>query len=108
MRKDEQSQPPENKPNLWKLTPGDAALGMAILILLYIAGVGYKIWYEVSRNTADSWQETVESIIIGAGTMALSAATLAVAAVVGKKAVRNIMGRLPRPRKARSTTDREN
>ena len=107
MHKDEQPQPPENRPNPWTLTPGDAALGMAIFILLYIAGVGYTIWYEVSRNTADSWQETVESIIIGAGTMALSAATLAVAVVLGTKAVRNIVVRIPRPGKAKSTTDRE-
>ena len=85
MRQDEQPQPPENRPNPWTLTPGDAALGMAAFILLYIAGVGYTIWYEVSRNTADSWQETVESIIIGAGTMALSAATLAVAVVLARR-----------------------
>ena len=85
MRQDEQPQPPENRPNPWTLTPGDAALGMAAFILLYIAGVAYTIWYEVSRNTADSWQETVESIIIGAGTMALSAATLAVAVVLARR-----------------------
>ena len=107
MRQDEQPQPPGNRPNPWTLTPGDAALGMAILILLYIAGVGYTIWYEVSRNTADSWQETGESIIIGLATMALSAATLAAAVVLGTKAVRNTVGRIPRPEKAKSTTDRE-
>ena len=107
MRQDEQPQPPENRPNPWTLTPGDAALGMAIFILLYIAGVGYTIWYEVFRNTADSWPETGESIIIGAGTMALSAATLAVVAIVGTKVVRNTVGRIPRPGKAKSTTDRE-
>ena len=108
MRQDEQPRPPENRRNPWTLAPGDAALGMAIFILLYIAGVGYTIWYEVSRNTADSWQETVESIINGAATMALSAAALVVVAIVGTKAVRTLAGRIPRLGKARSTPDRWN
>ena len=107
MRQDEQPQPPENRPNPWALTPGEAALGMAVFILLYIAGVGYTIWYEVSRNTADSWQETVDYIITGTATMALSAAALAVAVVVGTKAVRTIAGRIPRHGKTKSATGRE-
>ena len=80
---------------------------MAVFIFLYIAGVGYTIWYELSRNTADSWQENGASIITGTATIALSAATLAVAVVVATKAARTIAGRIPTHGKAKSTTGRE-
>ena len=54
MCKNVQPKPSEDRPSLWILTSGDIALGITLFTLLYITGVGYLIWYEVSRSIADS------------------------------------------------------
>ena len=66
MQQNEEPQPPEDRSSPWKLTLGEAALGITLFTLLYITGVGYLIWYEVSRSIADSWQETLQTIFTGA------------------------------------------
>ena len=80
-----QPNPSEDRPSLWTLTSGDIALGITLFTLLYITGMGYLIWYEVSRNIADSWQETLQTIFTGAAAVTLSAVTLTVVAVIGTK-----------------------
>ena len=88
MQQNEQPQPPENRPDSWRLTLGEAALGMAAFILLWAAGLGYLVWYEVSSNTGVSWQETIHTVVTSMAAVTLSAATLVVAAIVGTKTLR--------------------
>ena len=80
-----QPQPSKDRPDPWRLTLGEAALGIALFILLWVYGVGYLIWYEVSQNITDSWQETLQAIMTGAAAVTLSAAALAVTAIIGTK-----------------------
>ena len=103
MCKNVQPKPSENRPSLWTLTSGDIALGITLFTLLYITGVGYLIWYEVSRSIADSWQET---IFTGAAAVTLSAAALTVMAVIGTKTLRAMVRRLNRHEGTHSSGDR--
>ena len=101
-----QPQPSKDRPDPWRLTLGEAALGMALFTLLWIAGVGYLVWYEISQNTTDSMQETLHVIVTGAADVTLSAATLVVAAIVGTKTLRAMVRHLHRREETHSTRDR--
>ena len=79
---------------------------MALFTLLWIAGVGYLVWYEISQNTTDSMQETLHVIVTGAADVTLSAATLVVAAIVGTKTLRAMVRHLHRREETHSTRDR--
>ena len=87
-----QPQPSKDRPDPWRLTLGEAALGIVLFILLWVSGVGYLIWYEVSQNITDSWQETLQAIMTGAAAVTLSAAALALTAIVATKVIKATIG----------------
>ena len=85
MQQNGQPQPSNDRANPWKLTLGEAALGMAFFILLWTTGLGYMSWYEVVQNTTDSGQETYHAIVTCAAAVTLSAAALSVTTIIGTK-----------------------
>ena len=47
MQLDRYREPSKNNTDLWKVTLGEAAFGIAFLVLSYTAGLGYLTWYEI-------------------------------------------------------------
>ena len=84
---------------------GEAALGMALFILLWTTGVGYMSWYEVVQNTTDSRQETYHAIVNCAAAVILSAAALSVTTIIGTKTLSAMLKHFSRRDKTHSTRD---
>ena len=79
-----QSQPPqEDRDSIWSIPLARRALYFGLFTAYALAGIGFLLWYEVFEHTADTWPETILSIMQGTGVTTVGAAGLALLTIEG-------------------------
>ena len=92
MRADEpdnesQQQPGEGRESIWSITPARRALYFGLFTAYALAGIGFLLWYEIFEHTADTWPQTVLSIMQGIGINTVGSAGLALLTIEGPENV---------------------
>ena len=77
----------EDRDSIWSIPLARRALYFSLFSLYATCGIGFLVWYEVLDHTADTWQQTILSIIQGIGVATVGAAGLALLTIEGPRTI---------------------
>ena len=81
-----QSLPPQDdRDSIWSIPLARRALYFGLFTAYALSGIGFLLWYEVFERTADTWPETILSIMQGIGVTIVGAAGLALLTIEGPR-----------------------